>query len=88
VSYGLEESNKYVINLKKIKVTLNLVIDFLPVPEDRNIQKMLELCGDLTLSLKDIELLYHECAFWELWRETFFLTHRHTFDAIGISAIR
>jgi hypothetical protein len=46
VSSGLQDSNKCVIKLKKIKVTLNLVIHFLPVTENKNIQELGELCGD------------------------------------------
>ena len=71
----------------KIKVTVNLVIHLLPATEDRNIKELWELCSDLTVSLKDIELLCQECAFWELWREIFFLTYRHALDWNRISAV-
>jgi len=31
-----------------------------------------------------MELLCQECAFWELWREIFFLTYRHALDCNGV----
>lgn len=31
-----------------------------------------------------MEFLCQECAFWELWREIFFLTNRHALDCNGM----
>jgi hypothetical protein len=64
------------INPSKIKATQNFVVYFLPIAEVRNIQELWEFCSDLTLSVKDMELLCQEFAFWELWRESFCLTSR------------